>query len=172
MAGRPSIFTPEIAETICARLMSGESLREICREDGFPDIATVGRWLHRHDEFRTQYAQAREAQAEVLADEVLEIADDGRNDWMERHGKDDAGWQANGEHIQRSKLRYEARRWYAAKLAPKKFGEKVETEHSGGVTVAVATVDRPPRETREEWLERRRRELGITAMGAAAGTAD
>jgi terminase small subunit-like protein len=46
-----------------------------------PDMATVFRWLARHAEFRDQYARAREVQADYLAEEILEIADDGRNDW-------------------------------------------------------------------------------------------
>jgi len=139
MTGRPSSFTQEIADNICARLIAGESLRTICGDDGYPDARTVHRWLaskdERYDAFRQQYAHAREAQAETIFDEILEIADDARNDWMERRGEEDAGWVANGEHIQRSRLRIDARKWMAAKLAPKKYGDKVELEHSGQVGI-------------------------------------
>jgi hypothetical protein len=74
-----------------------------------------------------QYARAREVQADTLVDEILEIADDGTNDWMAREGKDgEAGWALNGEHVQRSKLRVDSRKWFASKVAPKKYGEKLE----------------------------------------------
>lgn len=123
--GRPSDFSPEIANEICERLIGGESLRGICLDDHLPDARTVHRWLVVNDEFRQQYAHAREVQAETLFDDILEIADDARNDWMERRGEDDAGWVANGENLQRSRLRVDARKWMASKLAPKKYGDKV-----------------------------------------------
>lgn len=124
--GRPSDFTQDMADLICERIADGESLRSICSEEGMPNKATVFRWLAAHDVFRDQYARAREAQADTLFDEILDIADDARNDWMAAHGEDDLGWKANGEHIQRSRLRLDARKWMAGKLQPKKYGEKLE----------------------------------------------
>lgn len=131
-SGRPLSYTQEIADIICDRLSLGESLRSICDDDAMPSRMTVFRWLRRDDEigtaFRDQYAHAREAQADSLFDEMNEIADDGTNDWMEKRDKDGAliGWQLNGEHVQRSKLRIETRKWQAAKLKPKKYGEKID----------------------------------------------
>lgn len=129
--GRPSDFTQETADIICGRIMSGESVRSICSDADMPDQRTVYRWLASNEMFRQQYAHAREIQADTLFDDVLEIADDARNDWMERRGEEDAGWSVNGEHIQRSRLRVDARKWMAAKLAPKKYGDKVTTEVTG-----------------------------------------
>lgn len=129
--GRPSDFTQEIANTICERIADGESLRTICSQSEMPDKATVFRWLNGNTVFRDQYARAREAQADALFDEILDIADDGRNDWMAVNGEDDEGWRANGEHMQRSRLRVDARKWMAAKLQPKKYGEKVTQEITG-----------------------------------------
>lgn len=124
--GRPSSFTAQMGNTICERLADGESLRAICADEGMPPQATVFRWLAVNDLFREQYARAREAQADVLADETIAIADDGRNDWMEKIGKDGeaVGWQVNGEAVARSRLRVEARKWFAAKLQPKKYGDR------------------------------------------------
>lgn len=121
---------------ICERLVDGESLRAICREDGMPSQSMIFRWLEAHTEFRERYARARECQAESLADELLEIADDGSNDWMTREGKDGEGsaYQANGEHIQRSRLRVDTRKWIASKLKPKKYGDSQSIEHTGDVT--------------------------------------
>jgi hypothetical protein len=74
------------------------------------------------------YARAREEQADAIFDEVLNIADDARNDWMEKHDEDGAniGWRENGEAIRRSQLRIDARKWMAGKLRPKKYGDKLE----------------------------------------------
>jgi hypothetical protein len=126
MAGRPSLFNEEIADRICEALISGQSLRSFCLQDDVPNVATVVRWLAKHDEFRAQYAHARELQADTIADEILDIADDGSNDWMERHDSEggNLGWKENGEAIRRSQVRIDARKWLAGKLAAKKYGDK------------------------------------------------
>jgi len=120
----------EVFDRICERIAGGESLRSICQDEDMPATSTVCKWLAEHDGFSEQYARAREAQADAIFDEILDIADDGRNDWMERNGEESAGWAANGEHIQRSRLRIDSRKWMAGKLKPKKYGEKLEHEHS------------------------------------------
>lgn len=101
-----------------------------------PDKATVYRWTATNEAFRDLYTRAKEDSADALAEEILEISDNAHNDWMQRnHGEDDPGWVANGEHIQRSRLRVDARKWIASKLKPKKYGERVEQAHSGAVEV-------------------------------------
>lgn len=124
---RPSDYSPELADRICARLADGESMRAICRTEGMPDKSTVFRWLRTDPAFRDQYTRAKEESADALTDEMLDISDDGSNDWMERKGEDgeNIGWQVNGEHIQRSRLRIETRKWIASKLKPKKYGDKL-----------------------------------------------
>jgi hypothetical protein len=86
-----------------------------------------------NEAFGQQYARAREAQAEYLVDEIVEIADDGTNDYMAIRDSEGeiAGWRENGEYIQRSRLRVDARKWAASKLAPKKYGDKQVHEHGG-----------------------------------------
>ncbi len=98
----------------------------ICRAEEMPGLTTIYRWLQEKPEFRELYVRAREDQADTLADEILEIADDGHNDWMERFNKDGdcVGWTVNGEAVMRSKLRVESRKWVASKLKPKKYGDK------------------------------------------------
>ena len=71
--GRPSDYSPEIARTICYRLIEGESLRRICSDAGMPGKATVFRWIARHKEFRDRYIGARDSQAEGLGEEMFEI---------------------------------------------------------------------------------------------------
>ena len=127
--GRPSKFTPDIAEAICQRIAEGESLRSVCRGDDMPDKSTVLRWLDDNEEFRDQYARAREAQADHYADEIIEIADDGSNDFMERKRKDGSlETVVDAENIQRSRLRVDARKWLMARMAPKKYGSRIVQE--------------------------------------------
>lgn len=126
--GRPSDFTEEITAKICERIANGESLRRICLDDGMPVMSTVFQWLTRHEMFKEQYAHAREAQADTLADEIVDIADDGSRDYK----VDEDGRQlVDHDHITRSRLRVDARKWIASKLKPKKYGDKVENTLSG-----------------------------------------
>lgn len=137
--GRPCTYSAEIAEEICRRLAEGATLREVCRDEGMPPESTVRLWaLDDRDGFAAQYARAREIGYFSMADELLEVADDARNDWMERNGEEDAGWQANGEHIQRSRLRVDTRKWMLSKALPKVFGDKVTQEHVGDPDKPVA----------------------------------
>lgn len=125
--GRPSKFSAPLAKAICARLAEGESLRSICKAEGMPHESTVRSWVVDDIKgFSTHYARARDIGLDALADEALEISDNAANDWMERHGEEDAGWQANGDHIARSRLRVDTRKWYLSKLAPKRYGDKLE----------------------------------------------
>jgi hypothetical protein len=118
--GRPSDYTPAIADEICTRLANGESLRAICasdRDDFIPHIGTVLRWVGQHEDFREQYARAREIQAETMADEIIGIADDADID--------------AGAGVAKARLQVDARKWVASKLLPKKYGDKLQQEVSG-----------------------------------------
>ena len=132
--------------------MNGESLRAICKPDDMPTRSTVFRWLAKADQkdadpdmiaFRDQYARAREEQADAIFDECLQIADDATNDYMESAGEDGAvGYKLNGEHIQRSRLRIDTRKWMAGKLRPKKYGDKLEVEQTNfNVTISDDDAD-------------------------------
>lgn len=142
-AGRPTSYTEETASIICQRLVEGESLKAICREDGMPAASTVFVWLDAHEEFRTKYARARELQAELQVDEMTEIADNGSNDWMGRKNADgeNIGWKENGEALTRSKLRLEQRRWNAEKLLPKKYGAKMAIGGADDLPPIKETLD-------------------------------
>jgi len=131
--GRPSDYTQEIADTICLLIAEGQSLRKICTDESMPDKSTVFRWIARNCTFRDQYAQAKDQGAMVWAEEILDIADDGANDYMELldESGDVKGYRLNGEHVQRSKLRVDSRKWLLSKLMPKKYGDKVQQELSG-----------------------------------------
>lgn len=142
--GRPSDYTEELVEAILTRIADGESLRSICADEGMPNRSTVNLWRIRHADFCAQYARAREAQADAYFDDIQEIADNAKNDWMERNGEGDEGWQANGEHIQRSKLRIDARKWMAGKLRPTAYGDKQQHDHTssdGSMTPKPVSVE-------------------------------
>jgi hypothetical protein len=129
--GRPSTYDPHIANVICIRIMEGESLNKILKDEGMPAQSTVYEWLLRRPEFAEKYARAREDQADTLADEILAIADeppevvpvyDRRTGELIEHKLDSAYllWQKN---------RMDARKWTAMKLKPKKYGDKIT--HAG-----------------------------------------
>lgn len=133
--GDPVPYSEDVADRICDALADARSLRSICCDPDMPSQSTVFRWLadERYAAFRERYARAREAQADALFDEMLDIADDGTNDWMERKREDGTTDEVlNHEHVQRSKLRIEARKWMASKLRPKVYGDKLDLTSSDG----------------------------------------
>lgn len=130
--GRPTKYRQSLGRAICLRLMLGQSLNEICRLDKYPSKTSVFSWLQKYPQFLNQYRHAREVQQETHLDEILEIADDGSNDWMERTGRagESLGWQVNGEHVQRSKLRVDTRKWVMERMAAKTYGNKQSIDHT------------------------------------------
>jgi hypothetical protein len=139
--GRPSGYSQEIAAEICSQLAAGLSLRSVCKAESMPCVKTVFLWMQAHPEFLQQYEQAKEESADLWAEEILDIADDGTNDWVAINDPDNVGYKANGEHIQRSRLRVDARKWIASKLKPKKYGEKVQTILTGKDGGPIQTID-------------------------------
>lgn len=133
-----SVRSPEIEDAIIAGLTAGRPLTELCREQEI-GVRTVYDWRDADDAFAARFARAREAGFDALAEECIAIAEDGSNDWMERTGKDgeSLGWQLNGEHVQRSKLRIETRLKLLAKWDPKRYGEKLDVDHSGSLSVVI-----------------------------------
>jgi hypothetical protein len=150
--GRPTAFTAEIAATITTRIMAGESLRAICRDEAMPARSTVHLWIATNPSFSDQYARACEIRAEELFDEMFDIADDAQNDWMARHGEDDAGWQINGDNIQRARLRIDTRKWALARMNSKRFGDKVTQEVVGKDGGPIATTSIDPKKLSKEQL--------------------
>lgn len=130
---RPESFTQELADAICARIADGGSLRAICESEGMPSRRTVFRWLADTgmEQFRRQYAYAREVQAEGVFEEILEIADDGSNDYMTITKGDETYNVEDREVTGRSKLRVDTRRWALSKMLPKKYGEKLDVTSDG-----------------------------------------
>jgi len=142
MTGRPTTFTQELADSICAELAEGRSLRYALTLDGMPGMSTVMRWLRESEPFREQYARAKEESADVYADEIIEIADEECTTVRaDKHATRDDDGEGNTEvvfdsaAVARNRLRVDARKWVASKLKPKKYGDRTQHEHTGKMTL-------------------------------------
>jgi hypothetical protein len=113
--GRPSLYSDDLAEEICDRLADGESLRAICKEPAMPSMTTVLSWADEDKGgFRGRYACAREAQAEDMDGLILAVAE-----------------ETAPENAQAQRVKLEAYRWRASKLAPKRYGDKLDLTSDG-----------------------------------------
>jgi hypothetical protein len=117
--GRPSIFTQDIADEICKRMANGETLRKIVLDDHMPVSSAIYRWLDTNQIFKEQYTQARIKQADCYAEMIID----------EAFGSHDAAI---------GRLRMDALKWAASKIAPKKYGDKVEVEQTGNTALTVS----------------------------------
>jgi hypothetical protein len=148
VSGRPSLYTAELADRICTRLAEGESLRAICRDEGYPAESTVRKWaLEDESGFAAQYTRARELGYHALADEIIYISNTPQVG--EKTKTDDKGTETTtGDMIEHRRLQVDARKWYLSKVLPKVYGEKQQVEHSGVIGIADAL-----REARERMDE-------------------
>jgi hypothetical protein len=115
--GKPFPWTPEIEEEIFQRVADGKSIRAALEDDWLPGWTTVNKRLASDPEFAARYARAREAQADKLFDECLEIAD--------QYEQAEEKLEGGTDHINRARLRIDTRKWMAGKLRPKVYGDKV-----------------------------------------------
>src|SRR5690348_10848638 len=81
--GRPTTYTQELADAICEELALGTSMRSVSKNPDMPAMSTMFKWLREHPEFSEQYTRAKQESADAMAEDVLDIADDGTNDYME-----------------------------------------------------------------------------------------
>lgn len=124
-----TIYTDELADEICRLISESEyGLRKMVTQNPhLPDVATMMRWLANkenkaYDYFREQYALAKEMQADYLAERLIEISDDDKNDTIET----EKGSFPNNEWINRSRLRVDVRKWLMSKILPKKYGDNLK----------------------------------------------
>jgi hypothetical protein len=123
-------------EEICEMIGDCQTLQAIANNASVSKGSLIT-WLAKHAD---QYARAREAQADKMAEDILQIADDGLND---SYVDEDGNRRTDQDVVARSKLRIDARKWLAGKMAPKKYGDKldVDAKISGSVVVQVSPVD-------------------------------
>lgn len=126
--GRPSTYSDEIADIICERMINGESLVKICKDEAMPSRASVYRWFEARPDFETRCARAREGLADFLVDEIEELAD--------------ATTEAN---VQSMKVKISTKQWRAMKMAPRIYGDRTRTEltgaDGGAIQVKATTID-------------------------------
>jgi hypothetical protein len=128
--GAPTIKTPELLDAICAGISLGKSARAMCVEVGISQ-RVLWNWLASDAELMRQYLRAKELCIDAYAEEIIEISDDGSRDtYTDEKGRE----VTDREVIARSQLRIDARKWYASRLAPKKYGDKLLNPHEGGDT--------------------------------------
>ncbi len=136
-------YTDELAARICDQLADGLTLREICRQEGMPDERAVRIWAEKDygPGFRERYETARLLGYRKMADELLEISDDGRNDWVERQSRDGGTYKApDHDHIHRSRLRVDTRKWILSKMLPKIYGDKLELGGPDGSPIHLTVI--------------------------------
>lgn len=109
--GRPTDYTPDIGDRICACIANGHSATEACRQEGISRTAMYS-WLRQHKEFADNYARAREDASDALIDDMREIE------------------RTEGD-VQRAKLMCDNRKWAAARMSPRKWGDRQQVEHTG-----------------------------------------
>lgn len=134
--GRPTMYTQELADEICRRMSDGTSLRKVCEADDMPDRATVVDWDQKNPDFSRQYRKAREAMYDAWSDQIMTISDDTTRDYV-----DEEGQRLNGEHVQRSKLRVDSRKWLLSKLVPHRYGESQTLKHVGSIDTSPQSVE-------------------------------
>ena len=135
--GRHTEYIPEIADEICHRISGGASVKTICASEGMPSMQTVFKWLREQSSFAENYTRATAERADAVFEEMFAIADDGSNDtYIDDEGK----VRVDTDIVNRSRLRIDTRKWALARMAPKKYGDKIETVHSGEVDVKQITV--------------------------------
>lgn len=121
--GRPTTYSAEIADEICRRLAEGETLSAICRDEGMPARTTFLQWVRdNRDGLSDKYARARELGLEALADELIEIADGGSDDW------------------QRDRLRVDTRKWLLARLLAHRYGDRVTVAGDADAPLGVVLL--------------------------------
>jgi hypothetical protein len=120
---RPTIYTQELFARICDRMAAGESLIRISDDPDMPAANTVYNWLSNQPALQESYIAARELQADRYAQMMLDAAFDTQGDVIcDEYGNE----KPNHEFIQRSKLKVDVLKWHASRLAPKKYGDKIE----------------------------------------------
>jgi hypothetical protein len=141
--GRPSKFTPAIAEEICRRISEGETLRAICRDDHMPHWTTVHDWKDRDEDFSLRLARARDTGYDAIAQHAVEILDEDPHTVEIRDKEGNViDVKVDGALVQWQKNRAEIRLKLLACWDPRRYGNKVQTELSGPEGKPIETTVR------------------------------
>jgi len=126
--GKPPFnWTPEVEGDLINRIMRGQVIADICgpdRDSFIPSETTFYKHLSQSESFAEDYARAKEVQAHREFDEIRKLAD-----------------EATPENVHVKRLQIDARKWRAGKMAPKKYGDKLDVDMSGSFNVTIASED-------------------------------
>jgi hypothetical protein len=126
-------MTPELFEDICNDIENmSVGIIHICKSKGVSK-RTFYEYMKSNKENQNRYARAKEVQIDFIAEEIIDISDDGSNDFMKIVKGDEEYELENKEVTNRSRLRVDSRKWILSKLDPKKYGDKIDIEHSGAI---------------------------------------
>lgn len=114
----------KIFPLILLEIEEGASLRSILRRDDMPGRTVFFEWLNEDEKKANQYARACELRADLIFEEILEIADESSKDTIYT----DKGELPDNEWINRSRLRVDSRKWMLGKMNPKKYGERIHQD--------------------------------------------
>lgn len=120
--GRPSKYTKALATRVLRHIEEGKSLRQIQKLSGMPSVSTILKWRRENEEFSKLYDEAKLDMMEVMADQIMEISD-----------------EENPDDTARAKLRVDTRKWLMARLANRRYGDKIEQNVTGNTTIRVVT---------------------------------
>lgn len=124
---------------ILLSIEEGNSLRTTLKREGMPSSTAFYEWIDNDEQKAVHYARACEKRADAIFEEILDIADDASNDFTLADIGDGIQIEKfNSEHVQRSRLRVDARKWMAGKMNPKKYGDKTDIT-SGGEKIQSST---------------------------------
>ncbi len=142
--GRPSLYTKELADTVCQRLAAGESMRSVSRDEAMPAMSTLFKWIREIEEFSVQYDKAKVESADALVEDMLDIADNQAAQPLLNKGEitivdGKIITVVDGPSVAHAKLRVDTRKWAASKLKPKKYGERIINEHKGSIGLTDLT---------------------------------
>ena len=128
MANNGVVYSIEVVDRICDEIAKGRSVNNICQVESWaPARVNFYEWMKEHEIVRNKYARAKELSAEYHAEQIVDLTD--AEPERDELGKVDSNWT----NLQR--LRIDARKWTAAKLLPKKYGDKQIMEHTGKITL-------------------------------------
>lgn len=135
-------FRQEVADEICRRLAEGESLNAICKTEGLPAESTVRAWaLDDVEGFAAKYARARALGYERLGEEVLKIADTTQTGVIRTVRADGTEEVKHADMIEHRRLQVDTRKWMLSKMLPKVYGDKLDLNHTGQMTVSLRSDD-------------------------------
>jgi hypothetical protein len=115
---RPTVFTAEFGEKICERIAEGEMLTIMCKDREHPSYHTVYKWIDTNAAFAKSYKLAKELQAHAFAEKAVQTA-----------------MAATPDSANAARVKFDAQRWYAAKLLPVTYSDKTQVDHTGKITL-------------------------------------